>query len=85
MRVSNQISNDLMKNRLSNPPSFGKVEETKIEFLKQKFNEISIGNRLSTKVVTPKRPLDASDLQCLTIDAQDIDNMERTCHISELD
>ena len=47
IRESNQMTKDQMRNRLSNPPSFGKTEETKIEFLKQKFNEVSIGNRLS--------------------------------------
>ena len=34
IRESNQMTKDQMRNRLSNPPSFGKTEETKIEFLK---------------------------------------------------
>jgi hypothetical protein len=32
-----------------------------------------------------KNPLSNSEIQCVTVDQEDIDNIERTCHVSHLE
>ncbi len=56
------------------------MEELKLDFLHQKMNEISISNQ---KLNQTKN--NYSEIQCVTVDVEEIEGGQRTQLISELD